>query len=212
MIGYYNYTVYLTYLGVTFGLLGIYTASAGNISWAMVCLMLAGFCDMFDGTVAKTRKRTIQEQRFGIQIDSLSDLVCFGVLPAVIGYNIGMKDHPVYYVILVAFSLAALIRLAYFNVMEEERQQANGGPRKYYEGLPVTNVALILPVIYSFRRFIGLGSNFLFVYSIALAVIAIAFVIKFRIVKLQMKGMLVVLGLGIIEFIWFLTEFNVGIK
>lgn len=211
MIGYYNYTVYLTYVGVCCGLIGIYNAMDGNISWAMLCLILAGFCDMFDGTIAKTRKRTVQEQRFGIQIDSLSDLICFGVLPAIMGYQMGMKDHVSYVIILLGFTLAALIRLAYFNVMEEERQQTTGGPRKYYEGLPVTNVALILPVLYSFRKYIGLGHNFLMAYSIALAVIAIAFVIKFRMIKLQMKGMLVVLALGIVEFIWFISQFSIGI-
>ena len=211
MIGYYNYTVYLTYVGVCCGLMGIYNAMDGNISWAMLFLILAGFCDMFDGTIAKTRKRTVQEQRFGIQIDSFSDLICFGVLPAIMGYQMGMKDHVAYVIILLGFTLAALIRLAYFNVMEEERQQTTGGPRKYYEGLPVTNVALILPVLYSFRKYIGLGQNFLMAYSIALAVIAIAFVIKFRMIKLQMKGMLVVLALGIVEFIWFISQFSVGI-
>ena len=42
--------------------------------------MAAGFCDMFDGKIASTRKRTRQEKRFGIQIDSLSDLACFGIM------------------------------------------------------------------------------------------------------------------------------------
>ena len=208
MIGFYNYTVVLTYIGASCAIFGMFHAMEGNISWAMLFLMFAGLCDMFDGTVAKTRKRTVQEKRFGIQIDSLSDLICFGVLPTIIGYNLGMKNHVVYYIILVMFTLCALIRLAYFNVMEEERQQTTGGPRVYYEGLPVTNVALILPVLYSFRRFIGLG-NFTVVYAIALALIAIAFVIKFRMVKLKMRGMLVILALGIVELIWFLMEFNV---
>ena len=54
--------------------------------------MLAGVCDMFDGKIARTMKRTKQEKRFGIQIDSLSDFLCFGVLPAMIGYNIGMTE------------------------------------------------------------------------------------------------------------------------
>lgn len=208
MIGFYNYTVILTYIGACSAMVGMFLAMQGKISWAMLCLLFAGFCDMFDGTVAKTRKRTVQEKRFGIQIDSLSDLICFGVLPAVIGYNLGMKDNTFYYIILITFTLCALIRLAYFNVMEEERQQTTNEPRKYYEGLPVTNVALILPIVYSFRRYIGL-SNFTVVYAVVLAIIAIAFVVKFRMVKLQMKGMLVVLVLGIIELIWFLMEFNV---
>ena len=206
MIGFYNYTVILTYIGAGFALFGIYSAIGNsNPSLAMLMLMLAGLCDMFDGTVAKTRKRTVQEKRFGIQIDSLSDLICFGVLPAVIGYNLGMKDNLAYYIVLICYSLAALIRLAYFNVMEEERQQTTGGPRKYYEGLPVTNVELILPLVYSFRDYIG--AYFPEVYAVCLAVIAVAFVLKFKVVKLQLKGMLVCLVIGIAELVWFVMRF-----
>ncbi len=205
MIGFYNYTVILTYIGAGLALFGAYSAIDGSTSLAMLMLMLSGLCDMFDGTVAKTRKRTVQEKRFGIQIDSLSDLVCFGVLPAVIGYNLGMRDHIVYYIVLICYTLAALVRLAYFNVMEEERQQTTGGPRVHYEGLPVTNVALILPLVYSFREYIG--SSFPQVYAVCLAIIAVAFVLKFKVIKLQMKGMLVCLVVGIAEFIWFVKGF-----
>lgn len=206
MIGFYNYTVILTYVGCACALFGIYSATGLNQpSLAMLMLMLAGLCDMFDGTVAKTRKRTVQEKRFGIQIDSLSDLICFGVLPAVIGYNLGMQDNVAYYIVLICYTLAALIRLAYFNVMEEERQQTTGGPRIYYEGLPVTNVALILPLVYSFRSY--MEPYFPIVYAGFLALIAILFVSKIKVVKLKLKGMLVCLVVGIAEFVWFVMRF-----
>ena len=66
-------------------LAGILFAFEGQLWAALGCLMFSGVCDMFDGKVASTKKeRTRSEKRFGIQIDSLSDLVCFGVLPAVI--------------------------------------------------------------------------------------------------------------------------------
>ncbi len=206
MIGFYNYTVILTYIGLGCALFGIYSVIGNNNpSIAVLMLMLAGLCDMFDGTVAKTRKRTVQEKRFGIQIDSLSDLICFGVLPAIIGFKIGMQNHFAYYIILICFTLAALIRLAYFNVMEEERQQTTGGPRVCYEGLPVTNVALILPLVYSFRDYIG--SCFPQVYAVCLAVIAVAFILKFKVIKLKLKGMLVCLVVGIAELVWFVMRF-----
>ena len=121
MIGFYNYTVILTYIGTISGILGIINAFNGNILNSIILLMVAGACDMFDGKVARSKKRTKQEERFGIQIDSLSDVICFGVLPAIIGYNIGMnKWYSI--IILLYFALGGLIRLAYFNVLEEERQ------------------------------------------------------------------------------------------
>ena len=87
MIGFYNYTVILTYLGTLSGFLGITFAFNEKPLIALICLIFAGLCDMFDGKVASTKQRTQQEKRFGIQIDSLSDVICFGVLPAVIVYQ-----------------------------------------------------------------------------------------------------------------------------
>ena len=150
MIGYYNYTVILTYMSLISSVIGMFFAAGfGGMErhpeYAIICLMVSGLCDMFDGKVARTKKdRTECEKKFGIQIDSLCDAICFGVLPVVIGYSVGMRDWadlP----ILVIFPLCAVIRLAYFNVAEEERQKKTAENRKVYEGLPVTSVALILP-------------------------------------------------------------------
>lgn len=87
LLGFYNYTVVLTYIGMLSGFTGIVYAFEENPFGAVACLMMAGFCDMFDGAVASTKQRTAQEKCFGIQIDSLSDLICFGVLPASIVYK-----------------------------------------------------------------------------------------------------------------------------
>jgi CDP-diacylglycerol--serine O-phosphatidyltransferase len=74
----------------------------------------------------------------------LSDLVCFGVLPTIIGYKIGF-NKPYMIPILLFYPLAGLIRLAYFNMLEIIR---NGdGPVKEYVGLPITASALIFPFI-----------------------------------------------------------------
>ena len=72
------------------GILGIICATEGNTFYAIILLMFAGLCDMFDGKVARTKKkRTIEERHFGIQLDSLADVVSFGVLPAINGYTLG---------------------------------------------------------------------------------------------------------------------------
>ena len=147
MLGIYNYTVILTYIGFLSGFAGILCALEGNAAWALNCLVLAGICDVFDGKVASTKKdRTRSEKRFGIQIDSLSDLVCFGVLPAVIVYILGRGWLRA--VACGAYVLCALIRLAWFNVDEEARQDFDTGRRKVYLGLPVTSAAAVFPLLY----------------------------------------------------------------
>ena len=78
LIGYYNYTVWLTFIGMLSSVTGMGLAIQGMIIPSVICLMFSGFCDMFDGIVAHTKKdRTDEEKRFGIQLDSLSDIVCF---------------------------------------------------------------------------------------------------------------------------------------
>ena len=151
MLGIYNYTVILTYIGFLSGFAGILCALEGHLSAAVLCLLGAGVCDVFDGKVASTKKdRSRSEKRFGIQIDSLSDLVCFGVLPAVIVYSLG--GAWVRALACGAYVLCALIRLAWFNVDEEARQDFDTGRRKVYLGLPVTSAAAIFPLL------IGIGT------------------------------------------------------
>lgn len=209
MIGYYNYTVILTYMSLVSSVVGMFLASGygghrPHPEYAIICLMLSGLCDMFDGKVARTKKdRTESEKKFGIQIDSLCDAVCFGVLPSVIGYSIGMKDW-VDLPVLVMFPLCAVIRLAYFNVAEEERQRTTTENRKVYEGLPVTSVALILPLLYSFHK--DIGEWFPEIYGGTLFVIAIAFITRFKVKKPSMKTMLSFIGVGALELIWMLYK------
>ena len=137
MIGVYDYTVVATYLALLLGLGGIYAAAQAKPLAAMLCLMLTGLLDAFDGRIARTKKdRTEQEKRFGIQIDSLNDLVCFGVLPAAIGWSTGC-DALWFLATMSFFALCALIRLAYFNVSEEERQDKTNENRAYDLGVPV---------------------------------------------------------------------------
>ena len=93
LIGFYDYTVILTYLSLVSAVLGMVCAHKGAFGWAMLCLFLSGFCDAFDGTVARTKKnRTEDEKAFGIQLDSLCDVVSFGVAPAFSLYCMGVSS------------------------------------------------------------------------------------------------------------------------
>ena len=197
MIGYYNYTVILTYLGLISSIIGIYFSIEFVPFIGIICLLVSGLCDMFDGKVARTKERTKQERDFGIQLDSLSDLICFGILPIMIGYAIGL-DHWMYLPIFALYVLGALIRLAYFNTLENIRQENTTEVLKYYTGLPVTSVALILPFIYIFKNIIP---YFEYVYLVALFVIALLFVSKLKIKKPTLKTMLIMMVIGITELI-----------
>ena len=186
MLGVYNYTVVLTYFGMLVAFTGITHAIHGDIHTALICLMISGFCDMLDGKIASTKKdRTLQERRFGIQIDSLSDLICFGALPAVIVYMAANGGGGSFY-ISGLYLLCALIRLAWFNVDEEERQEREAGSREVYYGLPVTSSALIIPALFGIGR---LRSWPMHIWGpVALTLMGAAFLTPFRLKKPAVVG------------------------
>ncbi len=195
LIGFYNYTVIATYAALVFGVFGIYSAISGDSFTAIVMLLIAGSLDMFDGRIAKTRVRTADEKHFGIQIDSLCDLVNFGVLPTAIGHSLGLVGFG-FTVLFALYILTAQIRLAYFNVDEFNRQNKTTEGRKYYTGLPVTSSALIFPFIYTFSAPFGIETASI-AYGIMLFVCAIFFVLNIRIPKPQKKTICVFAIIGL---------------
>ncbi len=223
MIGVFDYTVILTYLSLLSACCGIFASlsGSGHPYWGMLCLLACGLCDAFDGMVARRKKnRTEQEQKFGIQIDSLSDLVAFGVLPACIGAALirvsplmqsFMTGWPRFgksllvfgvHAILALYVLAALIRLAYFNVTEEERRSAESGKRKYYVGLPVTSASLIVPTVLLLDYAIPVDLTPC--YFLTLLVTGLCFLLRFQIKKPGLRGILCMIAVGLAEALLFL--------
>ncbi len=200
-VGYYNPSVILTYTGVVSTCLSMYLSFHGIFKWGFFFMMFAGLCDMFDGAVARKIKRNDSEKKFGIQIDSLCDLVCFGVNPAVTGILLyaryGHKDTMIIgYFAGVLLILAAVIRLAYFNVTEEERQQQTTERRKYYQGLPVTNSCLMAPLAYIIGSLISKCKVLPYVYSGALLLTAFLFVYNFKMPKPHGKANAIIIILA----------------
>lgn len=205
MIGFYNYTVILTYISLCSAVYGITQVFEQNEAIAFLCLLLSGICDLFDGKVARHKTdRTDQEKVFGIQIDSLADLVCFGVLPAVIGYSYGF-NYGLGLASALLIVLCGLIRLGYFNVMEEERQRTTAENRKEYQGLPITTSAIILPLIYMGRHNIPKAA-YPYVFQGFMVLLALLFVLNIKVKKISAKSIIImftiaaIIILGLMKF------------
>ncbi len=208
MLGVYNYTVILTYVAMLVSFAGIHLTFTGHLNEAFICLMASAVMDMFDGKVAATKKnRTDFEKLFGIQIDSMSDIICYGVLPALMVYHLG-ASHKLPIVISAVYLLCALIRLCYFNCDEMERQKVTDDCRHEYKGLPVTTIALILPLVHIFclyTRF-DMEINYL-IPTVVLAGVGICFITPFKLIKPGMKGKLGLIAMGLTElFLLFWSE------
>ena len=100
--------------------------------------------------------------------------------------------------VLVFYILTAMIRLAYFNVTEEERTKTEGGVRKFYTGLPVTSAALIFPLVLLLQYITP--SDIAPVYFVTMLFTGLAFISKIQVRKPGMKGILIMVGIGVIEF------------
>ena len=215
-IGYYGFWVNLTYLSIVSAVLGMVFVLGGNIGYAIICLMVCGVCDMFDGSVAKLAKRNARKIGYGVQIDALADIVSFGVFPVVIGYAIGPNnlfqnyaslETAIFFAVASLYILTALIRLAYFTVVEIELQGKNE-KREYYEGMPVTTVAIIIPLAYAICLYFGF--SFYAMYNVMLFLISVAFVTRVRVPKLRKRtlSIFILIGLPIIIYlIW-----NIGVR
>lgn len=180
MIGFYDYTVVVTYISLISSIMGMFFAIDGKLPLAVFCLAFSGLCDMFDGKIARTKKnRTDDEKAFGIQIDSLCDIVCFGIFPIILGYQLGMCK--IYSLMILAFyGVAGVIRLAYFNVMEEKRQSETSENRKYYQGLPITSMSVIMPLLFMVSVFFPGFRYFLVCLHIVMLLVGFLFILNFR--------------------------------
>ena len=191
MLGYYHYGVVLTYLSLVSSVIGIsMTLNGRHITLAIVCLMVSGCLDAFDGRVARTRKNaTDEEKSFGIQIDSLCDMVCFGVLPACIGFACGLNKW--YH-----FVLAALIRLGYYNVMEMAQKNVDESGQRFFRGLPVTSIAIILPIVYGILLYAKLLPWAGIILSVMFLAVGFGYVSKLRIKKPTLAGNILMIVFG----------------
>ena len=110
---------------------------------AAVALFFAAFFDAFDGRVARL---TRTQSDFGVQIDSLADVISFGVAPAIMVYNWGLRDLrfvlgvDVGLFVSFVFAACGAIRLARFNVLAARGH----GSSKYFVGLPIPGGAMML--------------------------------------------------------------------
>lgn len=197
MIGFYNYSVILTYVGLVSAILGMVQAMEGSLHLAVLHLLVCGLCDMFDGTIARKCKRSEDAKCFGMQIDSLCDLVCFGVFPGMIGYAIAPTNAFTLFCVCF-YVLAAVIRLAYFNVQETNRMQENAGKREYYLGMPVTSSALFMPLVALATTINRLHWGYL--YPVALLVLGTAFISRFKVKKPYILGLVILTLVGLVVF------------
>lgn len=139
----------LTLLGLASGLTSVRFALHGQWEFAAMAVAVAALLDALDGRVARLLKGA---SKFGAELDSLSDFVCFGVCPALILYLWAMQDAGRWgWIVCMLFAMCCGLRLARFNVALEDPNKPNWAGQ-FFTGVPAPAGAglVLLPMILSF--------------------------------------------------------------
>jgi CDP-diacylglycerol---serine O-phosphatidyltransferase len=140
----------LTLLGLCTGATAIRFALSGHWQGAVVAIVIAAVLDTLDGRIARLLGL---ESKFGAQLDSLADLVSFGIAPAVLVYMWTLyHGGGAGWTIALAFCACCAIRLARFNIQSEEADE-DGAPAEHFTGVPAPAAAclILLPMLFSFQ-------------------------------------------------------------
>jgi CDP-diacylglycerol---serine O-phosphatidyltransferase len=113
-----------------------------SLLWAAGLIALALVLDVFDGRVARARH---EHSPLGRELDSLADVISFGVAPAALAYGVGMQGMWDVAVLLV-FVACGVSRLARYNITAE-KLSAGAGKVKYFEGTPIPSSLILVGVL-----------------------------------------------------------------
>ena len=152
----------VTLLNLVSGLLSIKYSIEGNFLLASIFLLLAVFFDFIDGKIARLMKI---ESKLGANLDSLSDLVSFGVAPAFFVYL--LFNDILIFIISILFVCSGAFRLAKFNVLK----------KKVFEGMPITLNGVIFPLLFFIK------ANY-YIYLSVLIITSILMVSKIKVKRL----------------------------
>jgi len=191
-IGYGNAANYITFLGLIFSLACCFFAIRKNIPMSVTFLIASGICDLFDGFVARKIKRTDAEKSYGIHLDTVVDVICFGIAPVILVFSTtGASWYKL--LIYVFYTTCAVTRLAYFNTTAMPDT-----PVKYYRGLPVTSISLILPFVLLFHS--------IQVNLITLAIVGMLYILNVKVPKARgiWYVLFPVMAVGLIVIWWVL--------
>jgi CDP-diacylglycerol--serine O-phosphatidyltransferase len=202
----------ITVLALCAGLTGIRLAFEGRVETAVVMVLIAAFLDGIDGRVARMFKAS---SRFGAQMDSLADIVNFGVAPALVLYAYLLeRAGSLGWMAALLFAIACGLRLARFNVMLEDADQPKW-QRDYFVGVPAPAGA-VLVLLPAYLGFLGveLSAAFAHLASGFAVLIALLLVSKLPVYSGKSEGsrirrdVVMPLILGVVVYVWLLASYT----
>ena len=190
-----------TLVGVCIGLSSIKFAFDGNFKFSIIAIIVAAIIDGLDGRIARLIKGT---SRVGKELDSLTDVISFGVAPAFIMYFWSLNQiGRIGWLICLIYVMCVALRLARFNVSSEADPSWRDN---FFEGIPspAGGVLVLMPLVYSFSEFQIIKLNYDYFVPILFIVVSILLISKiptysFKKIKVQ-RNFTIFLLLGIVFY------------
>lgn len=202
----------ITVLALCAGLSGIRLAFEGRVETAVVMVLIAAFLDGVDGRIARILKAS---SRFGAQMDSLADIVNFGVAPALVLYAYLLDGvGSVGWVAALLFAIACGLRLARFNVMMEDPETPKWHA-DFFVGVPAPAGA-VLVLLPAYLGFIGMELTPVVAYISCAFTVVVALLLVSRLPVYSGKSdgarirrdIVMPLILGVVVYVWLLASFT----
>ena len=201
-IGFFSIANTVTLCGLISAVISCFLAANGNFKLAIYMLFLACLCDTFDGRIARANpNRTSAEKFYGIQLDSLCDVVSFGVTPCFIAFSFGF-DGLVDVIIYAIFIVCGATRLAYFNTLANANPNK---PNKGFRGVPIPMSTFVITILFVLTTFIP-AVAMVWIFRVALLLLAIGFVLNIRIKKPNLKTAIILIGVEVILLLMLLIS------
>ncbi len=164
---------FFTLMNLFSGFLAVTQVHAGRFDYACWLIVLAGFFDVLDGMMARLTNST---SLFGVELDSLADVISFGLAPSFLVYGFGLHEFgPLGLIVSSLPAVCGAVRLARFNV------GFDGQKKEYFVGMPIPVAAIfIVAVILNFSEDLLIGSGDTSQISI---LIPIVFVVSFLMIS-----------------------------
>lgn len=177
----------ITLLGIICAITGMLLCIIGKSGYAAVLLTISGICDGFDGYFAKKTRKPNQSSEYGVELDSLADIVCAGVFPVILSMSLGFtKWYSL--IIYVLFIMCGITRLTYYNV--------NSAHKDYFNGVPITVSAFLIPIVYFIFRNSVDSLPFMIVLMSTFIILSISYVTNIKVKKptLQQRTIWSIIG------------------
>ncbi|AHA28326.1 CDP-diacylglycerol--serine O-phosphatidyltransferase [Candidatus Liberibacter americanus] len=163
----------VTILAICSGFSGIGSALEGKYEKAVFMILIAAFLDGIDGRIARFMKAT---SKFGEQLDSIADVINFGIAPALVLYiSLLSKANTFGWSIALMYTIATSLRLARFNIMNESSHK-EPWEKEYFIGVPAPLGAILL-MLPLYITFLGINIVGIYIYLSTIYAMIISFLL-----------------------------------